>query len=161
MPACCGGDDLVCICLPAERLRAEVVLGEVAVDGGLEVDDAAEDAASEPALGQGSKEALDGVEPGRAGRREVEGYARGASEPGDDLRVFVGRVVVEDDVHGFGGRDGLLDSVEEADELLMPMALHTTADHLSVQHVERREQCRRAVALVVVRQGPGPAWLQG
>src|SRR4051812_33053544 len=70
-----AGDDRVWIRLPAERLRVEVLLGEVAVDGGLEVDDAVEDAASEPALGQGSKEAFDGVEPGRAGRREVEGYA--------------------------------------------------------------------------------------
>src|SRR3954468_7866685 len=142
MPAGCGGDDLVWMRLPAERLRVEVVLGEVAVDGGLEGDDAAEDAASEAALGQGSKEPLDGVEPGRAGWREVEGYAGVASEPGDDLRVFVGRVVGGEDVHGLGGRDGLLAGVEEADELLMPMALHTAADHLSVQHVERREQCR-------------------
>ena len=88
MPAGCGGDDLVWICLPAERLGVEVVLGEVAVDGGLEVDDAAEDAASEPALSQRSKEAFNGVEPGRAGRREVEGHTRVTSEPGDDLGVL-------------------------------------------------------------------------
>src|SRR4051812_50040777 len=97
MPAGRGGDDLVGMCLPAERLGVDVVLGEIAVDRGLEVDDAAEDPASEPALRQRSEEAFDRVEPGRAGRCKVEGDARVASEPGDDLRVFVGGVVVEDE----------------------------------------------------------------
>ena len=52
------------------------------------------------ALGEGGEEALDGVEPGGAGRGEVEGDARVAGQPGDHLRVLVGGVVVEDDVHG-------------------------------------------------------------
>jgi hypothetical protein len=67
----------------------------------------------------------------------------------------------EDHVHGLAGRDGLLDGVEEADELLMAMALHASADDLAVQHVEGGEQRRRAVALVVVRHGPGAAALHG
>ena len=54
-----------------------VVLVEEAVDGGLKVDDRAEDAALQPALGELGEEALDGVEPGARGRREVEGAARG------------------------------------------------------------------------------------
>ncbi len=32
-----------------------------------------------------------------------------AGEPGDHLRVLVGGVVVEDDVHGLGNWHGLLD----------------------------------------------------
>ena len=59
------------------------------------------------------------------------------------------------------GRDGLLDGVEEADELLMAMALHASADDLAVEHVEGGEQRRRAVALVVVRHGAGSAALHG
>lgn len=48
----------------------------------------------------------------------------------------MGRIVVEDGVHGFAGRDGFLHGVEEADELLMAMALHAPAHHLAVAHVE-------------------------
>ena len=52
-----------------------------------------------------------------------------------------------------------LDGVEEADELLVPVALHVAADDLAVQHVEGGEQRGRAVAFVVVGHGPGAALL--
>ena len=48
-----------------------------------------------------------------------------------------------------------LDGIEEADELLMAMALHALADDGAVEHVERREQRRGAVTLVVMRHRPG------
>ena len=82
-----------------------VVLGEVAVDGGLKVDQRMEHAALEPTPGQPGEEALDGVEPGRRGRGEVEGPARVALEPGADLGVLVAGVVVEDHVDELAGRD--------------------------------------------------------
>ena len=60
-----------------------------------------------------------------------------------------------------------LDGVEEADELLMAMALHVAADDGAVEHVERGEQRGGAVALVVVRHGAGrpffigrPGWVR-
>ena len=105
------------------------------------------------------EEALDGVEPGARGRREVEGEARMAVEPGAHLRVLVGGVVVEDDVDGLAGRHLGLDGVEEADELLMAVALHVAADDGAVEHVEGGEQRGGAVALVVVRHGAGAALL--
>jgi hypothetical protein len=42
-----------------------VVLSDVAVDGGLEFDDGAEDAAFETSAGERREEAFDGVDPGR------------------------------------------------------------------------------------------------
>ena len=42
------------------------------------------------------------------------------------------------------------DGVEEADELLVPVALHIAADDGAVEDVEGREQCRRAMTLVVM-----------
>ena len=86
------------------------MLGEEAVDGGLEVDERAEDAALEAAPGELGEEALDGVEPGARGRGEVEGPARVPGEPGADLGVLVGGVVVEDDVDELAGRDVALDA---------------------------------------------------
>ena len=56
-----------------KRLGIGVVLLEGAVDGGLQIDDALEDAALQPTAGQGGEEALDGVEPGGGGWGEVEG----------------------------------------------------------------------------------------
>ena len=41
----------------------------------------------------------------------------------------------------------------------MPVALHAAAQHRAVQHVQRREQRRGAVALVVVGHGRGPSLL--
>ncbi len=59
----------------------------------------------------------------------------------------------------FADRNLRLDGVEEADELLMAMALHVAADDGAVEHVERGEQRRRAVALVVVGHRAGAALL--
>ena len=78
-------------------------------------------------------------------------------QPRQDLGVLVGAVVVQDRVDQLAGRHRRLDGVEEAQELLVPVALHAAAEHRPVEHVERREQGRGAVALVVVGHGRAPA----
>jgi uncharacterized hydantoinase/oxoprolinase family protein len=64
------------------------VIVEEAVDGGLQIDHGLEDAALETALGEGREEALDVVEPGGRGRREVECSARMARQPFSDRVVI-------------------------------------------------------------------------
>ena len=86
-----------------------------------EVDDGVEDAAADAPAGEHGEEALDGIEPGAGGRREVERPARMVGEPGLHLGMLVCGIVVEDGVDQLAGRDGALDGVEEADELLMAM----------------------------------------
>src|SRR3954452_7053638 len=110
-----------------------VGLLEVAIDRALQVEDGAEDAALQPAFGEGGEEALHRVQPGAGGRREMEDEARMSAEPGDDLGVLVSGVVVEDDVNDLAGRDMRLDGIEETEELLVPVALHVPADHGSVE----------------------------
>jgi len=51
MPTIGGGDDFVWIGGPDEGLWLLVVVGDEAIDGGLEIDDAFEDAALEAPLG--------------------------------------------------------------------------------------------------------------
>ena len=63
MPSACGGDDLVGVGVPAEGLGIGVVVGEVSIDGSLEIGDADEGAASEASFGQCSEEALHGIQP--------------------------------------------------------------------------------------------------
>jgi len=80
--------------------------------------------------GEDGEEALDGVEPAGGGGREVERLAGMSAQPFDHLGVLVGGVIVEDGVKRLASRDLALDGVEEADELLMPMALHAAADEV-------------------------------
>ena len=104
MPSSDGGDDFVWVSGPCEGFGVDIGLGDEAVDGGLEIDDGAEDAALEAALGELGEEAFDGIEPGARGRGEVEDEALVPVEPSTDLRVLVSGVVVEDDVDDLAGR---------------------------------------------------------
>lgn len=119
-PSVASGDDVVGVGFPDEGLGVVVVFCDVAVDGCLQVADRAKDAAFQPATGQFGEEALDGVEPRARGGREVEGPARMTVEPGADLLVLMGGVVVEDYVNHLADRDGALQGIQKADEFLMP-----------------------------------------
>ena len=67
--------------------------------------------------------------------------------------MFVGGVVVEDDMDQLASRDLALDGIEKADEFEVAVALHAAADHGAVEHAERGEQGGGAVPLVIVRHG--------
>ena len=135
VPAPDGGDYFVWIGLQLEGPRLGVVFGEETVDRHLEVDDRAEDAAFQPALGQRGEEPLHGVQPRARGRREVERPARVPVEPLPNFRMLVRGVIVEDGVNDFAGWNLGLDGVEEPDELLMPVALHVATDYRAVEHI--------------------------
>ena len=57
-------------------------------------------------------------------------------EPGFDLGMFVGAVIVEDGMDQLAGRDRALDGIEKANELLVCMALHAAAKDDAVERVE-------------------------
>ena len=84
-------------------------------DIGLEPIDAAMRAALDLLVGEQREPAFDLVEPGGAGRREVEVIARVAGEPGFDGWRFVGGVIVEHQMDVEIGRHGLLD-LRQADK---------------------------------------------
>ena len=126
------------------------MLLDVALDGGLQIDDGMEDAALQALSGQGGEEILDGVEPGSRCRCEMEDPAGMTLEPGHDLGMFVRAIVVEDDMDHLTGRHLAFDGVEKADELLVTVLLHTTTDDRAVENVEGGEQGGGAVALVIV-----------
>lgn len=78
-------------------------------------------------------------------------------EPRHDLGMFMGGVVVENGMDHLAGRHRSLDSRDEADELLMPVAGHAAADDPAFEHAERGEQGCGAVALVIVGHGRYPS----
>ena len=89
----------------------------------------------------------------------MEGPAGMARQPLPDLGMLVRGIVVEDHVNDFASRHFGFDGVEKADELLMPMALHTAADDRAIEDIESGEQSRRAVALVIMRERSASSWL--
>ena len=70
-----------------------------------------------------------------------------AGQPDTHLGVFVSGVVVEDDVDGLACRHLGVNSIEEADELLVAVALHVAANDGAVEHVKGGKQRGRAVRL--------------
>src|SRR5215467_11615894 len=84
-----------------------------------------------------------------ADRGEVKSPARMACQPGQHFRMLVGGVVVEDDVDRLVGGNLALDSVEEADEFDVAVALHAAADNGAIKHAEGGKQGGGAVPLVV------------
>ena len=160
VPSFGGGDDGLGVGLPDERLGLTVVRRDEAVDGLLQGDHRGEHAAFELALGELGEQGLDRVQPGARGGGEVEDPARVPGQPAPHFGVLVGAVVVEDDVDHLARRHGALDGVEEAEELLVPVALHALADDRAVEDIEGREQRGRAVPLVIMGHGLGAALLQ-
>ena len=84
-----------------------------AVDGGLEIDDRAEDAALEATAGQFGEEAFDRLESGARGWGAVEHEPRMAAEPGADLGVLMSTVIVEDHMDDLAGRHLGLDRLRK------------------------------------------------
>ena len=120
-----------------------------------------EDAALQTLLGQFRKVSLHRVKP-RAGRgREVKEEPLVACQPRQNGWMLVSGVIVENDMDRLSSRKLGVDGVEEAYELLVAVALHAAADHLALQHVQRRKECGRSVALVIVGLGSSAALLHG
>jgi hypothetical protein len=128
-------------------------VGKISIDGGLQLDDRAEDTAADALPRHLGEEVLDRFEPGGRGRGESKDPAWMALQPSQHLGRFVGGVVVKHRVDHLAGWDLALDGVEKANEFDMPMALHATPDHRAVEHAERGEQGGGAVSLVIVHHG--------
>jgi quaternary ammonium compound-resistance protein SugE len=72
----------------------------------------------------------------------------GAASHADTFGMFVGGVVVENDMDRLASRDLALDGIEKADKFEVAVALHPAADHRAVEQTERGEQGSGAVPLV-------------
>ena len=112
------------------------MFGQISIDRRLQVDERAEDAATDALPCHLGEEVLHRIEPGRRGRCEVKGPARMACQPGQHFRMLVGGVVVEDDVDRLVRGNLALDSVEKANEFDMAVALHAAADDGAVEHAK-------------------------
>ena len=126
---------------------------DVGADGHDEFFQIAEDAAPEPIVSEVAKETFHHVQPRRAGRSEVEMKARMSRQPALHFGMFMGGIVIADQVQLPVGGDGLVDEAKKLEPLLMAMPLLAKAKDLAVGRIQRGKQCGRAVAFVVVRHG--------
>ena len=86
--------------------------------------------------------------------------ARASLEPGFDLGVLMGGVIVDDQMQIEVLGRVAVDCAQETEELLMAMARHAFADDPAGGDVERGEQGRRPVPLVIVGHRAGATLLQ-
>lgn len=112
-----------------------IVLGK-AVDLCDEVLDALEGATADGLLGDESEPSFDLIEPGRISGGVVDVESGSRSQPEADLGVLMGGVVIDDQMHVERCRDGLVDALDEAEKLLMPVARFALGQHGSGGDVE-------------------------
>jgi hypothetical protein len=85
------------------------MLIDIVADGHDELFEVFEDAAAQLVLGQVAEEAFDHIEPTGRGWGEVDMEALVTVEPADDLLVFVGGVVIADEIDMLFLGDSLVD----------------------------------------------------
>src|SRR3977135_1683443 len=108
------GEDLFGGGGPEEWFRVVVVHAEVVLDRGYQVGDAVEGAAADGFGGDVGEEAFDQVEPGGRGWGEVQVEAGVLGQPGLDVGMAVGAVVVDDHVDGQASRHRGADGAGES-----------------------------------------------
>ena len=91
--------------------------GDVLLDRAGQFRDAAKHAVAQALGGDVAEESLDHVEPGRRGGSEMNMDARVPGQPLLDLRMFVRRVVVADQVQRFVLRGFAIDPTQEEQPL--------------------------------------------
>src|SRR5687768_1736749 len=84
-----------------------------------------------------------------------------AFQPSPHIGMFVSSIIINDEMKWDLTWKLLIEGAEEAEELLMPMPLIALADHLALQHLQRGEQSRGAVPLVIVGHGPTTSFFEG
>ena len=135
---------------PPERAMMEVVIGDIGIDFLYQFSDAAQGAALNCLLSDEPQPALDLIEPTRVGGRGAEVIAGVAREPGLDLGMFVGAVVVRDQMDVQAGRKVAVEVIKKGQKFLVAMARFAHGQHFAIEPVERREQGGGAVTIIIV-----------
>ena len=119
-------------CRPYEWFGAFIPGGEEVGNRGLKLFDAEEHAALNGLIVEMTEPALDKIHPACAGGYEVRNEARMALKPRSHFFVFVGAVVVHDEMERHVAGKLLIEAAQELQKLLVPMSLVAFADNLAL-----------------------------
>jgi thioesterase domain-containing protein/acyl carrier protein len=108
-------------------------------------------------LAQQREPPFDEVEPGRAGRGEVQVEPRVPHEPAADPRRLVRAIVIEDQMDVKIPGHGRVDRVEKLEKLLTPMTSMAFTKDFARRDVERGEERRGAMPAIVMGAALGRA----
>src|SRR5438093_5908390 len=142
--------DLICTLGPHKRLWLLITDIDERLDGALEFADTAMHPTWQLFGRQFREPALDEVEPGAVGRREMHVESGPLRQPGADERGLVGTVVVQNDVDLPVRRHVGIEAVQELAKLTRAMATMRFRHDRAGLRVERGKQRRGAMPLVVV-----------
>jgi len=158
--AALAGEDVFGGFAPDEGLRLGVVLEQVVVDCAFEIVDAGVAAAADALCRDLGEEALDEVQPGRAGGCEVQLEPGMLLQPGLHLGRLVGGVVVENQMYVARCLHGPVDAAQKAEELPGAVAWHAFPDDQARFDVQCGEEHGCAMVLVVVGHRGRPPILE-
>ena len=130
--------------------RVEVALCKVVGDRVAQLLDAGKAAMADDIDSQVAEEALDHVHPRAAGRRKVHVEPRVLGQPCPNLRMLVGRVVVDDQVQGHITRALTIDVLQKPQPFNVRVSGRRLADNLAVEIRQCGEKGERAVPNIVV-----------
>lgn len=153
--------DFVCGSGPDERTSGAVVVADEGFDAVDQLLGACERTAASFTLSEEPEPALNLIEPGHIGRREVKVEAGTACQPASGLGMLVGAVIVHHEMRTEARRDIGLDALEEPKELLMPMARLALGQDLAIGDIECGKQRGGAVPFVVMSEAIGIAKAHG
>src|SRR5262249_2577534 len=126
----------------------QVIVRNIGVDFLHQLLDAAQRTAPDCLMSNKPQPALDLIEPAGVSGRVVNVVARMACQPGLDLGMFVSAVVVCDKVDVQSRWNIAVEMVKKRKKFLMAMARLALGDHFAIEHVERGEQGRGAMAII-------------
>jgi hypothetical protein len=127
-----------------------VGVSNVGLDGRLKGSDTGGYAPAQLAFGQQRKPAFDQIDPGGAGRREMQREARPLQQPSADQSRFMRPLVVEDQMHVQLRRDCRLNGIEELSELPRSVAVMERPNDAACGDFPGGEERRGAMAVVVM-----------
>ena len=113
---------------------------DVGVDSGFQFDGRSMDAAADLVIREQAKKALDLIDPGCRGGREVDVPTRPFGEPVANELGLVGSSIVDDEMDIEIPRDIGLDGVEKLAKFLRPMAAKAPANDFTDLDIQRGEQ---------------------
>lgn len=138
-----------------------VIVGEVFLQRGDQVRDAVKDPAAQALHRQVAKETLDHIQPGGAGRGEVQMKTRMFLQPGFDLGMFVRGLVIQDQMQVAIRGSLPIELLEELEPFLMPVARLALRDDLPSGDVQGGEERRGSMPDIVVGQRARSTLLEG